>query len=173
MPFLRLLLVLSILLELWPLCPVRASPHWRYKRALVSQAERRRSGPGEERCWMAERGGRSRRKRRWQQEQELVVAGDGQRAAPWNPSPPWAMEHGQLRGGYGAGDTGSTPGGCRRPARGSGAAACEPQAGTVLYLSGGKERLKPRRELKMPRGPFTADMWLKPEGGQNNPAVVA
>lgn len=46
---------------------------------------------------------------------------------------------------------------------------------TALYFGGGQEQLmlNPAAGLELPRGKFSLELWLKPEGGQSNPAVVA
>lgn len=46
---------------------------------------------------------------------------------------------------------------------------------TALYFSGRQEQLKlnPAAGLELPRGKFSLELWVKPEGGQSNPAVVA
>ncbi|TNM97688.1 hypothetical protein fugu_013934 [Takifugu bimaculatus] len=46
---------------------------------------------------------------------------------------------------------------------------------TALYFSGRQEQLKlnPVAGLELPRGKFSLELWVKPEGGQSNPAVVA
>lgn len=46
---------------------------------------------------------------------------------------------------------------------------------TALYFGGGQEQLKlnPAAELELPRAKFSLELWVKPEGGQSNPAVVA
>ncbi|XP_038650940.1 pappalysin-2-like [Scyliorhinus canicula] len=179
----RLLFVLSTFLDLLPLSVVRANQHWLYKRALISRAE---SGSGVEHCRTAE--GRGRRSRRWAPRARLALypGRQDEHGAPWtlesgqpagsrsSPSP----EGGESGDGFPGGerDRGSSPpggGSSLSCGWGSGRAGCELGLGTVLYLSGGRERLKPRRQVKLPRGAFTTDMWLKPEGGQNNPAVVA
>ncbi|XP_007935798.1 pappalysin-2 [Orycteropus afer afer] len=45
----------------------------------------------------------------------------------------------------------------------------------VLYFSGRQERLLLRPEVlaEIPREAFTLEAWVKPEGGQNNPAIIA
>ncbi|XP_045403249.1 pappalysin-2 isoform X2 [Lemur catta] len=45
----------------------------------------------------------------------------------------------------------------------------------VLYFSGRRERLLLRPEVlaEIPREAFTVEAWVKPEGGQNNPAIIA
>uniref|UniRef100_H3C6N9 Pappalysin 2 n=1 Tax=Tetraodon nigroviridis TaxID=99883 RepID=H3C6N9_TETNG len=44
-----------------------------------------------------------------------------------------------------------------------------------MYFGGGREQLKldPAAGLELPRDKFSLELWLKPEGGQSNPAVVA
>lgn len=46
---------------------------------------------------------------------------------------------------------------------------------TALYFSGGREqlRLKPVTDVELPRAEFSLELWVKPEGGQSNPAVIA
>lgn len=46
---------------------------------------------------------------------------------------------------------------------------------TALYFSGRQEQLKlnPAAGLELPREKFSLELWVKPEGGQSNPAVVA
>lgn len=51
-----------------------------------------------------------------------------------------------------------------------------PQGGLpVLYFSGRRERLLLRPEVlaDIPREAFTVEAWVKPEGGQNSPAIIA
>ncbi|XP_027790860.2 pappalysin-2 [Marmota flaviventris] len=51
-----------------------------------------------------------------------------------------------------------------------------PQGGlSVLYFSGRRERLLLRPEVlaEIPREAFTVEAWVRPEGGQNNPAIIA
>ncbi|XP_032016801.1 pappalysin-2 [Hylobates moloch] len=45
----------------------------------------------------------------------------------------------------------------------------------ILYFSGRRERLLLRPEVlaEIPREAFTVEAWVKPEGGQNNPAIIA
>ncbi|MBZ3887475.1 Pappalysin-2 [Sciurus carolinensis] len=45
----------------------------------------------------------------------------------------------------------------------------------VLYFSGRRERLLLRPEVlaEIPREAFTVEAWVRPEGGQNNPAIIA
>ncbi|KAM7401317.1 hypothetical protein PAMA_005486 [Pampus argenteus] len=46
---------------------------------------------------------------------------------------------------------------------------------TALYFSGRREqlRLKPAARVELPRAMFSLELWVKPEGGQSNPAVIA
>ncbi|XP_062849988.1 pappalysin-2 [Trichomycterus rosablanca] len=45
----------------------------------------------------------------------------------------------------------------------------------ALYFSGQREQLKlnPADMVELPRSSFTLELWVKPEGGQNNPAIIA
>ncbi|XP_066117307.1 pappalysin-2 [Saccopteryx bilineata] len=45
----------------------------------------------------------------------------------------------------------------------------------VLYFSGRRERLllRPEGLAEIPREAFTVEAWVKPEGGQSNPAIIA
>lgn len=46
---------------------------------------------------------------------------------------------------------------------------------TAVYFSGQAEQLKmnPAFGIELPRSRFTLELWVKPEGGQNNPAIIA
>lgn len=46
---------------------------------------------------------------------------------------------------------------------------------TALYFSGRREqlKLKPASGVELPRAKFSLELWVKPEGGQSNPAVIA
>ncbi len=46
---------------------------------------------------------------------------------------------------------------------------------TALYFSGRREqlKLKPAAGLELPRAKFSLELWVKPEGGQSNPTVIA
>uniref|UniRef100_A0A8B9H2T2 Pappalysin 2 n=1 Tax=Astyanax mexicanus TaxID=7994 RepID=A0A8B9H2T2_ASTMX len=46
---------------------------------------------------------------------------------------------------------------------------------TALYFSGQKEQLRvnPVAGVELPRSRFTLELWVKLEGGQNNPAIIA
>lgn len=46
---------------------------------------------------------------------------------------------------------------------------------TALYFSGRREQLRmtPAARLELPRAKFSLELWVKPEGGQSNPAVIA
>uniref|UniRef100_A0A8C1THT0 Pappalysin 2 n=1 Tax=Cyprinus carpio TaxID=7962 RepID=A0A8C1THT0_CYPCA len=46
---------------------------------------------------------------------------------------------------------------------------------TAVYFGGQAEQLKgnPAFGIDLPRSRFTLELWVKPEGGQNNPAIIA
>lgn len=46
---------------------------------------------------------------------------------------------------------------------------------TALYFSGRREqlKLKPAAGFELPRSKLSVELWVKPEGGQSNPAVIA
>ncbi|XP_051556019.1 pappalysin-2-like [Myxocyprinus asiaticus] len=46
---------------------------------------------------------------------------------------------------------------------------------TALYFTGQAEQIKvnPAFAIEQPRSRFTLELWVKPEGGQNNPAIIA
>uniref|UniRef100_A0A3P8X2W6 Pappalysin 2 n=1 Tax=Cynoglossus semilaevis TaxID=244447 RepID=A0A3P8X2W6_CYNSE len=46
---------------------------------------------------------------------------------------------------------------------------------TALYFSGRREQLKLKTSVRvdLPRDKFSLELWVKPEGGQSNPAVIA
>ncbi|XP_030629408.1 pappalysin-2 [Chanos chanos] len=46
---------------------------------------------------------------------------------------------------------------------------------TTLYFSGQREQLKinPSAGVELPRSKFTVELWVKAEGGQTNPALIA
>uniref|UniRef100_A0A667XQM6 Pappalysin 2 n=1 Tax=Myripristis murdjan TaxID=586833 RepID=A0A667XQM6_9TELE len=46
---------------------------------------------------------------------------------------------------------------------------------SVLYFSGRREQLKvkPTAGVELPRAKFSLELWVKPEGGQSNPAIIA
>lgn len=50
-----------------------------------------------------------------------------------------------------------------------------PSRMTALYFSGHREQLKlnPAAGLELPSDEFSVELWVNPEGGQNNPAVIA
>ncbi|KAL1775409.1 pappalysin-2 [Sigmodon hispidus] len=57
-----------------------------------------------------------------------------------------------------------------------GAETFNPQGGLpVLYFSGKRERLLLRPEVlaEIPREAFTVEAWVRPEGGQSDPAIIA
>lgn len=46
---------------------------------------------------------------------------------------------------------------------------------SALYFSGHRQHLKVKlaEGVELPRATFTVELWVKPEGGQSNPAVIA
>ncbi|KAM6948741.1 LOW QUALITY PROTEIN: pappalysin-2 [Aplochiton taeniatus] len=46
---------------------------------------------------------------------------------------------------------------------------------SALYFHGRQEQLKvkPGAEVELPRASFSVELWVRPEGGQSNPAVIA
>ncbi|XP_043914113.1 pappalysin-1 [Protopterus annectens] len=45
--------------------------------------------------------------------------------------------------------------------------------GKMLYFTGHRDQMKLRPGIELPRGQFSAEMWIQPEGGQQVPAVLA
>uniref|UniRef100_A0A8C7I9L0 Pappalysin 2 n=1 Tax=Oncorhynchus kisutch TaxID=8019 RepID=A0A8C7I9L0_ONCKI len=46
---------------------------------------------------------------------------------------------------------------------------------SALYFNGQKEQLRvnPAAGIQLPRAKFSVELWVKPEGGQTNPAIIA
>lgn len=46
---------------------------------------------------------------------------------------------------------------------------------SALYFNGQKEQLRvnPAAGIELPRAKFSVELWVKPEGGQTNPAIIA
>ncbi|XP_055739245.1 pappalysin-2-like isoform X1 [Salvelinus fontinalis] len=46
---------------------------------------------------------------------------------------------------------------------------------SALYFNGQKEQLRvnPTAGIELPRAKFSVELWVKPEGGQTNPAIIA
>lgn len=42
-----------------------------------------------------------------------------------------------------------------------------------VYFSGRGDQLRLKPSVEVPRGNFTMEMWIKPEGGQRSPSVIA
>ncbi|XP_023117394.2 pappalysin-2 [Amphiprion ocellaris] len=66
---------------------------------------------------------------------------------------------------------GSSPGG----SWGSPVPRVPPSWMTALYFNGRREQLKVKLAagVELPRATFSLELWVKPEGGQSNPAVIA
>ncbi|MBN3302637.1 PAPP1 protein, partial [Amia calva] len=45
--------------------------------------------------------------------------------------------------------------------------------GNAVYFTGRGDQLRLKPGVEVPRGNFTLEMWIKPEGGQRSPAVIA
>ncbi|XP_056276626.1 pappalysin-2 isoform X1 [Pseudoliparis swirei] len=50
-----------------------------------------------------------------------------------------------------------------------------PSSMTTLYFGGRREQLKVKSAMgvELPRATFSLELWVKPEGGQSNPAIIA
>lgn len=45
--------------------------------------------------------------------------------------------------------------------------------GKAVYFIGRGDQLRLKPTVEVPRGNFTLEMWIRPEGGQRSPAVIA
>lgn len=45
--------------------------------------------------------------------------------------------------------------------------------GKAVYFTGRGDQLRLKPGVEIPRGNFTLEMWIKPEGGQRSPTVIA
>ena len=45
--------------------------------------------------------------------------------------------------------------------------------GKAVYFTGRGDQLRLKPGVEIPRGNFTLEMWVKPEGGQRSPTVIA
>lgn len=48
-----------------------------------------------------------------------------------------------------------------------------PGRGKPVYFTGRGDQLRLKPGVEIPRGNFTLEMWIKPEGGQRSPTVIA
>lgn len=48
-----------------------------------------------------------------------------------------------------------------------------PDRGKAVYFTGRGDQLRLKPGVEIPRGNFTLEMWIKPEGGQRSPTVIA
>lgn len=55
----------------------------------------------------------------------------------------------------------------------SGASASITLRRNSVYFSGRGDQLRLKPSVEVPRGNFTLEMWIKPEGGQRSPSVIA
>ncbi|XP_057674681.1 pregnancy-associated plasma protein A, pappalysin 1a isoform X1 [Corythoichthys intestinalis] len=51
--------------------------------------------------------------------------------------------------------------------------ASSPERGKAVYFTGRGDQLRLKPGVEIPRGNFTLEMWIKPEGGQRSPTVIA
>ncbi|XP_076126259.1 pregnancy-associated plasma protein A, pappalysin 1b [Alosa pseudoharengus] len=61
----------------------------------------------------------------------------------------------------------------RRYPRSSHAEKSPPGRLKAVYFAGRSDQLRLKPSVEVPRGNFTLEMWIKPEGGQRSPAVIA
>lgn len=61
----------------------------------------------------------------------------------------------------------------RRYPRSSHAEKSPPGRLKAVYFTGRSDQLRLKPSVEVPRGNFTLEMWIKPEGGQRSPAVIA
>ncbi|RXM99091.1 Pappalysin-1 [Acipenser ruthenus] len=61
----------------------------------------------------------------------------------------------------------------RQHHRSSQPAESSPSRGKAVYFTGKRDQLRLKPSTEIPRGNFTLEMWIKPEGGQRSPAVIA
>lgn len=61
----------------------------------------------------------------------------------------------------------------RQRRRSSQAEGNSPDRGKAVYFTGRGDQLRLKPGVEIPRGNFTVEMWIKPEGGQRSPTVIA
>ncbi|XP_010876234.3 pregnancy-associated plasma protein A, pappalysin 1a [Esox lucius] len=61
----------------------------------------------------------------------------------------------------------------RQRRRSSQADQSSPGGGKAVYFTGRGDQLRLKPGVEIPRGNFTLEMWIKPEGGQRSPTVIA
>ncbi len=66
----------------------------------------------------------------------------------------------------------SLPGIDRRSPRLSQAGESSPGPRRAVYFTGRGDQLRLKPNAEVPRGNFSLEMWIKPEGGQRSPAVI-
>ncbi|KAG7476415.1 hypothetical protein MATL_G00082680 [Megalops atlanticus] len=67
----------------------------------------------------------------------------------------------------------SLPGMDRRSSRQSRTGDNNSGRGKAIYFTGRGDQLRLKPGVEIPRGNFTLEMWIRPEGGQRSPAVIA
>ncbi|KAJ8406181.1 hypothetical protein AAFF_G00304120 [Aldrovandia affinis] len=62
-----------------------------------------------------------------------------------------------------------------RESWGTGSRDVPPKWMTTMYFKGQREQLRarPGAGVELPRAQFSVELWVKPEGGQSNPAIIA
>ncbi|XP_015222644.2 pregnancy-associated plasma protein A, pappalysin 1a [Lepisosteus oculatus] len=61
----------------------------------------------------------------------------------------------------------------RQHRRSSQAEDSSPGRGKAVYFTGRGDQLRLKPGVEVPKGNFTLEMWIKPEGGQRSPTVIA
>lgn len=61
----------------------------------------------------------------------------------------------------------------RQRRRSSHAEDTSPHRGRAVYFTGRGDQLRLKPGVEIPRGNFTLELWIKPEGGQRSPTVIA
>ncbi|XP_061460291.1 pappalysin-1 [Rhineura floridana] len=129
-------------------------------------------------CGLAERSRRARRDTRQAAQQRQAAAHHHHHQALHSPYPaPGTCATRLARGrrssaGAGGPEAPRAPRRRRRAPEG-GEQATSPAPSRALYFRGQGDQLRLKAELDLPRDAFTAEAWLRAEGGQRAPAVIA
>uniref|UniRef100_A0AAQ4R5I2 Pappalysin 2 n=1 Tax=Gasterosteus aculeatus aculeatus TaxID=481459 RepID=A0AAQ4R5I2_GASAC len=140
----QLAVFLVLITNTWLLSPVRSDALGRYKRAMARRADGELSRLAGEPCTVS---GLWKSRRQARSTSPFQHQADTLASLPGGSSPPW----------------------------GSPVPRVPPSWMTALYFGGRREQLKvtPAAGLELPRDKFSLELWVKPEGGQSNPAVIA
>ncbi|XP_060126583.1 pappalysin-1 [Zootoca vivipara] len=142
---------------------------------LVCAAAAAAAHAGGAECGLAERSGRARRDTRQAAQQQQQATTAQQHAALHSPYPaPGTCATRLARGrrssaGAGGSEAPRAPRRRRRAQEGGE----QPAVSRALYFRGEGDQLRLKAEVELPRDAFTVQAWLRPEGGQKTPAVVA